>query len=412
MKGNQHVGVIGGGIIGLCTALNLQKEGFKVSIIDRKGIAKECSKGNAGHFATEQVFPLADKHLLPKIPKMLLDPLGPFRIRPRYFLKALPWFLRFIWQMRKQPYARSTKQLTLLNEHSINAYQTLLRELDLTHLIHLKGSLLVFESTCLDEIEQIKSRFVAHEVPAKVLNKSQLNALEPNLSDNITAAIHFETGGHTTDPEALCIALAQVFIEQGGQLIIDDVAQINTGNKLLIKTERSHYEFDKLVIATGAWSKTLANQLGYNVPLDTERGYHLMLPQTNLLNRPVTSAERKFIMTPMASGLRLAGTVEFAGLQAPMNNKRAEILLPHARAILKEHIHPPSKSAWMGFRPSLPDSLPVIGQAPKHSNIFFAFGHHHLGLTHGAITGELITQQIKQQPTTIDLSPFCISRFN
>ena len=172
--------------------------------------------------------------------------------------------------------------------------------------------------------------------------------------------------------------------------------------------------FDKAVIAAGAWSKRLLTPLGYKLPLDTERGYHLMLQNHPTMSRPVASFERKMIMTPMAGGLRLAGTVEFAGLYAKSNMQRALMLGSHAENLLQDlHCGDVSeKQCWMGMRPSLPDSLPVIGQAPRHQHIYLALGHQHLGLTQAAITGNLIAQIIQQQPTSIDVAPFCISRFN
>jgi D-amino-acid dehydrogenase len=178
--------------------------------------------------------------------------------------------------------------------------------------------------------------------------------------------------------------------------------------------------FDQVVIATGAWSTSLLKQLNYKLPIEPERGYSLDLPEDveqPRLNRPVASAERKFIMTPMAHGLRLSGTVEFAGLTQKANMQRADMLYQHAEKML-ENITPFSKEnandeqRWLGFRPSLPDSLPVIGKAPKHSNITLALGHQHLGLTLGAITGKLIGQIIDNQDTDIDIEPFCVSRFN
>ncbi|GLX82653.1 NAD(P)/FAD-dependent oxidoreductase [Thalassotalea eurytherma] len=411
-KTQTQVGIIGGGIIGVCTALYLQRIGYDVSIIDAKGIAKECSQGNAGHFATEQIFPLADKALLANLPKMLLDPLGPFRIKPSYFLKALPWFLRFVWQMRKRPFTHSKLKLKELNKHALCAFEELLAPFELDNLITLQGSILTFESTPDEQIETLLNKYLDEGVDVSWLSKEQILAIEPNLSENVTSAFLFNLGGHTADPEQLCVSLAEQFLAGGGQIIIDQIEDINTQDAVLLTGEMHSYHFDKIVVATGAWSKKLAHQLGYFVPLDTERGYHLMVEQADMITRPIASAERKFIMTPMSNGLRLAGTVEFAGLDAPLNNQRADILLPHAKSTLRSLPDAKISEPWMGFRPSLPDSLPVIGQAPRHSSVFFAFGHHHLGLTHGAITGKLIAEQMSGQRTTIDLAPFCISRFN
>ena len=408
----QQIAVIGGGIIGVCTALTLQQAGYSVTLFDKDGVASACSKGNAGHFATEQVFPLANKHLITQLPKMLLDPLGPIRIRPSYLLKALPWFGQFLLNMRDKPYQHSATQLRLLNQHALVAYKAMLEPLQLEKLIIETGSILVFEQTPDSEIDKIVKDFKSAGVPVEKLSKSAVQKLEPTLSDDVHAGILFKTGGHSADPADLCQQLAKAFVKQGGQLCIEKISQIETTQPIVLKTnEQTHY-FDQIVVATGAWSKSLAKQLGYKVPLDTERGYHVMVEQNQLLNRPVSSAERKFIMTPMSAGLRLAGTVEFAGLDAPENHQRAKILLKHGQALVKNLDTNKQGSVWMGHRPSLPDSLPVIGRAPNHPQVYFAFGHHHLGLTHGAITAQLICQQMSEQSTTLDLTPFCISRFN
>ena len=203
------------------------------------------------------------------------------------------------------------------------------------------------------------------------------------------------------------------------QSAVTELTQAETGVTVL--TDLGSLTVDHCVVACGAWSKELLKGLSYHLPIEAERGYSLSLPineqESALLSRPVASAERRFIITPMANTLRLAGTVEYAGLKARPNYKRAEMLKANAAFILKtlpeqETEQKSEQEAWMGCRPSLPDSLPVICQAPNHDKIFFALGHQHLGLTQGAITGKLIGQLVTKKKTEIDVSPFCISRFN
>jgi D-hydroxyproline dehydrogenase len=411
----QTVGVVGAGIVGICCALYLQREGYKVELIDPKGIAQQCSKGNAGHFATEQVFPLADKSLLPQLPKMLLDPTGPFKIRPAYLLKALPWFCRFVLNMRLSKFTSHKTALKQLNGAALAAYQPLLEAAGMQDLLIKQGSLLTFESTKRQDVQRQYEAFKAEGIKLQWLDGEQTRALEPGLSKHVTSSFYFEDVAHSVDPEQFCQRLASHFLSQGGIFLEQEVVSLHphvSGVNVLFQNQCRSYA--KVVVATGAWSKTLLAPLSYKLPLDTERGYHLMLPNLGTLSRPVASAERKFIMTPMQSGLRLAGTVEFAGLDAPMDNRRADILLKQARHLLPDSDlntdEPPKR--WMGCRPSLPDSLPVLGQAPRHKHLYFAFGHQHLGLTQGAITGKLLAQQLAGKPTNIDLSPFCISRFN
>jgi len=411
----QQIHIIGAGIVGVCCALYLQRAGYKVILLDKKGIGQECSKGNAGHFATEQIFPLADKSLLPQVPKMLLDPAGPFRIRFSYLPKALPWFMRFILNMRKHKYQAHIQALKQLNKDAIQAYEPLLKDAGLEHMLLKQGSLLTFEHTPQVEIEKQYQAFKQQGIGVKKLDQQELRQLEPALSDKIQSALLFTDVGHTIDPEDLTQKLAEFFLQQGGQFQQLDITAIkHQQHKIKLLSPQGNVEVDKILVAAGAWSKRLLTPLGYKVPLDTERGYHLMLDKQQMLNRPVASAERKFIMTPMQSGLRLAGTVEFAGLHADMDKRRADILLPQAQKMLPglADTNTEDTQAWMGMRPSLPDSLPVLGKAPNHPGLYFAFGHQHLGLTQAGITGKLLAQEISGQKTDIKLNPFSIQRFN
>ena len=414
-KNQKSIAVVGAGIVGVCIALYLQKNGKTVTIYDGKGPAEGASKGNAGHFATEQVFPLADVGLLPQVPKMLMDPLGPFRIKLSYLFKAIPWFARFLLNMRQSKFNQNKAAIKSLNEASMAAYKPLIEDAGITHLFHKQGSLLVSEQDSDNALKEAYQAFKANDVNATFLNQKQLLAMEPNLSKQVKHGIYFSDVGHTTDPALLTKALFQHFLTSGGEFVNLDVQEVlQDKNNAVVKSGDKTFSHELAIIATGAWSKPLVKKLGYRVPLDTERGYHLMVPEQETLSIPVASLERKFIMTPMLSGLRLAGTVEFAGLEAPANNARAHALLPHAKALLTQPLEHNATDLpnWMGFRPSLPDSLPVIGKAPNHQHIYFAFGHQHLGLTQAAITGQVISELINQEKTSLDLSPFCISRFN
>ena len=411
---NQQIAVIGAGIIGICSALQLQRAGFTVTLYDEQGLAQGCSKGNAGHFATEQIFPLAHPSLFKKLPAMLFDPLGALRIDWRYAVKVAPWFWKFIRNMPTIKYHAHTEALKALNEQSLAAYERLLKEYKLSHLISKKGSLLTFESTPVAEIENTLKTYQHQGIKVRLLNRDQIQALEPSLSSAIKYALLFEEVAHSVDPQLFCIHLAEQFNKLGGQFCQQKVTEVKQdNNNYQIITEQNIYIANKVVIAAGAWSNALLKPLGYHTPLDTERGYHCMADINHGLSRPVASAERSFIMTPMNHGLRIAGTVEFAGLNKKMNNKRALALLPHARALLDESHQPiTAASTWMGYRPSLPDSLPVIGRAPKHHNLYFAFGHQHLGLTQGAVTAELITALCLNHTPNINIQPYCISRFS
>ncbi|MAG77027.1 MAG: amino acid dehydrogenase [Colwelliaceae bacterium] len=419
----QNIAVVGAGIIGVNCALALQLKGHQVTLIDKTGIGEACSKGNAGHFATEQVFPLAQASLLPKLPRMLVDPLGPVAISPKTMFKSLPWFIQFLNNMRPKSAKHVTKALKALNVNAIDYYRPLLEIAGVEHLLTEQGSLLTFESTPIAEIKSTQQTFTGHGVKVDLMTLAQARELEPALKDNITHVLFFPEVGHTIDPQKLCIALAQAAIDRGAKYIQADVldVQLDDGCSGVVvsrndaignKSRAERISFDKLVLATGAASKSLFKKLGYKLPIQAERGYHCALTHHSLVKRPITSAERKFIMTPMASGLRLAGTVEYADIDAPANYKRADSLYINAQAIVENLPEKQSSPNWMGCRPSLPDSLPVISRATHHNNLFLAVGHHHLGLTQGAITGKLISQLVDNEPTDIDVSPFDIRRFN
>ncbi|CAH9058090.1 Hydrogen cyanide synthase subunit HcnC [Pseudoalteromonas holothuriae] len=412
IKNKQKIAVIGAGIIGLCNAKKLQDLGYHVTLFDDKGIAECCSKGNAGHFATEQVFPLANKNLLPKLPSMLLNPNSALAIHWRYLFKILPWFGRFVFNMRSKSFDAHTQAIRALNENALSAYEDLLTDSDYQSLIIKKGSLLTFERTKKAEIEKIYTRYQEQNIAVRWLSKKELHKLEPNLNELITDALYFTDVGHSVEPHKLCLHIFDLFKAGGGEFLQTAIKTLSPQTVIHATTDADEtYQFDKVVICTGAWSKPLAKQLGFKVPLDTERGYHAMLNKHHILSRPIASAERQFIITPMQQGLRLAGTVEFAGLHAPEHTQRATMLLEHAKKLLPDVEKCQVQHTWMGCRPSLPDSLPVISSHPNCENIFFAFGHQHLGLTQAAITAKLIAQLCQGESPCLDLTPYRIDRF-
>ncbi|CCQ11967.1 D-amino acid dehydrogenase [Pseudoalteromonas luteoviolacea B = ATCC 29581] len=409
---SKEIAVIGAGIVGLCNALQLAKRGHKITLFDMNGIANKCSYGNAGHFATEQVFPLANVNLLPQLPKMLLDPKGALSIRFSYLFKALPWFTRFIWNMRPTRQTMLIEALKPLNNESLAAYKRLLDD-EYDVFITTKGSLLTFESSDQTKAKQTLIKYQSQGVNVTLLSQAQVFELEPNLSTTVSHALFFPDVGHSTDPHTLCESLFVKITNLDGKLITEQVESIaQQAGHVLIKTNTAKvYRYDDVVVSAGVWSKKLAEQLGYCVPIEAERGYHAMLTMDNPISRPVASNERQFIITPMDKGLRLAGTVEFAGKDAKENHERAMMLLGHTNELLPSTKDITVSSTWMGCRPSLPDSLPILGVAPNHANVYFAFGHQHLGLTQAAITSELIADLIQKHSPSITLTPYRIDRF-
>ncbi len=409
------IAVVGAGVVGLCCAYKLQSAGYKVVLFDRDKPGHGCSKGNAGHFATEQVLPLAAPGLIRQIPGMLLDSQGPVSIRWPYLPTIAPWFIRFLLNTRQQPFRAGAQALSPLNAQALGSWQKILREIGAHEQLKMDGAYLVFEDSQLFESYQKSTllRINRYGVNTELRTGDEVREAEPALSKNIQHAVFFPDTGHTADPLLLSQTLLESFIRQGGLLVQDEVTGIRQrGDECELMTSTRKYKIPQLLLTTGAWSKALLKQAtGVSIPLEAERGYHLMLPEAqSCIKVPISSADRKFIMTPMNMGLRLAGTVEFAGLNAPSDMRRAYMLNKHARELIDDL---PAKTgdSWMGCRPSLPDSLPIIDRVGSAGQIFLALGHQHLGLTQAAITAEMILNLKRGESSVMPLNPYRLDRF-
>lgn len=406
--------IIGGGIIGLAAAVTLQARGVKVALLDANKIGQGASLGNAGHLATEQVFPIADASILRHIPAMLFNPAGPLRLDWRYLPRLMPWAVQLLMNMRPEPFERIHQAILSLNQSSIKAWQGFASEWQLNDWVRVDGSLLTVERPAsVDNLITHGARLNDIGVTNELLTKEALLEREPALQDSQLAALFFPDTGHVTNLKAVIAQLSATFKQLGGHTIEQCrvLEAITSVDGIHLKTNQGDISASKVMLSAGAHSKLLAKQLtGVNVPLDTERGYHLMLPcESERLQIPVSSMDRRFIMTPMQDGLRLAGTVEYAGLEAPANMKRAQILLQQAQPMLKEPLNTENSVPWMGFRPSTADSLPVID---KIDHVFLNFGHQHLGLTQAVVSAQMIAELYFDEPHDIDPNPYRLNRFN
>jgi len=394
MQNNPHdIAVVGAGIIGVASALRLARQGLRVVVIDPQEPGHGASFGNAGHLATEQVFPIADLSILKRLPAMLMDPMGPLRLDWKYLPRALPWFARLLLNLRSAPFQRTVAGLRALNESSLDAWQRLLKDIQRPELLKMEGSLLVFERPdSRTALEALQRRLQQQQVPVDWWQAGAVRETAPQLSEQIQGGLFFPNTGHFIDPHRVVRELVEAAKASGVQFVKQQVqgGQLNEHGVSLM-TGTGTLSARRVLIACGAHSAKLTAALtGKNVPLDTERGYHLMLPhEHNRLPFPVTSLERKFIMTPMSEGLRLAGTVEFAGLEAPPTMARAWQLHRLSKGLFSEELSVEAATPWMGFRPSLPDSLPVIDRVCD-GRVLLAFGHQHLGLTQAAVTAEMV----------------------
>ncbi|GLH43373.1 amino acid dehydrogenase [Pseudomonas atacamensis] len=394
---SHDIAVVGAGIIGVACALRLARQGLRVVVIDQQEPGHGASFGNAGHLATEQVFPIADVSILKRLPAMLMDPMGPLRLDWKYLPRALPWFTRLLLNLRSEPFQKTVAGLRALNESSLDAWQRLLSDIQRTDLLKVDGSLLVFEkSESRQLLEALQTRLNQQQVPVDYWQAGAIRETAPQLSEQIQGGLFFPRTGHFLDPYRVVCALVEAARSSGVSFLQQ---QVQGGyvqeNGVLLVTGNGGVTARRVLLACGAHSAKLTAALtGKQVPLDTERGYHLMLPHEHgRLPFPVTSLERKFIMTPMREGLRLAGTVEFAGLERPANMARAWQLQRLSQGLFRHDLKADGATPWMGFRPSLPDSLPVIDQVCA-GKVLLAFGHQHLGLTQAAVTAEMIGQMV------------------
>lgn len=410
---NVDLHIIGGGIIGLAAAVTLQARGVKVALLDANKVGQGASLGNAGHIATEQVFPIADASMLRHVPAMLLNPTGPLRIDWRYLPRLMPWAMQLLMNMRPEPFERIHQALLSLNQNSLQAWQGFADQWQLGDWVQVKGSLLTVEKpSSLELLTAHGKRLNDIDVSNELLSKEDLLEREPALQDNQLAALFFPNTGHITNLKAVINQLHDIFRQLGGHVIehCSVLAATNDADGIHLTTSQGDMTASKVMLSAGAHSKALAKQLtGVNIPLDTERGYHLMLPHEGArLQIPVSSLDRRFVMTPMQNGLRLAGTVEYAGLDAPANMQRAHMLLQQAQPMLKAPLDASDSVSWMGFRPSTADSLPVID---KIERVFLSFGHQHLGLTQAVVSAQMIAEYYFDEDHTIDPKPYQLARF-
>ena len=407
--------VVGAGIVGLCIALRLRESGLSVLLLDRQGVAAEASRGNAGALAYSDILPLASPGILRQAPRWLLDPLGPLAVPPAYLPHITPWLWRF-WRASRGPQvAASTRAQAGLMRLAAQAMPALVQGVGADALLHTDGNLHLFETEA--EWRASLSGWTVraeHGIAFEHLHgPGAIASWQGGLSQSLVAATWVPGWQRIDDPLRLCESVAEAFVAAGGRLRRAEVVALEPGadgvdlplqGGLRLRAQR-------VVVAAGAWSHRLARSLGQRIPLETERGYNTTLPAGAFqLQRQLTFGSHGFVVTPIAGGVRVGGAVELGGLTAPPNFRRAQALLDKARRFLPG-LRCEGGTQWMGFRPSLPDSLPVIGPAPGEPRVLYAFGHGHLGLTQSAATAALVADLARGLPTALDLAPFSAARF-
>ena len=343
---------------------------------------------------------------------MLLSSRGPVALKWNYVPKMIPWFLKFIINCTNKNMMHTAKNMHQILELALPAFDELFDEVDIGGLVENKGIMYFWNDQNLKSRElEIRIR---NELGVKqqLLSPKEIHDLEPNIKPVYHGGVYYDYARHARNPKKILIKLFENFLKKGGKYLKLNINGLDfDGEKPVARTEIQRFVFDKLVIACGAFSKKLTDKLYENIPLDTERGYHVHFKNCDhLISRPVIYSNRAFGMTPMEQGLRVVGTVEFGGLKNPLSKTRIKNLIDNAKELLDGL--PEHEDEWLGFRPSLPDFLPVIGPSKNYKNVFYSFGHHHLGWTLGAISGKIISNMIANENTNLDLKPYSSLRFS
>jgi glycine/D-amino acid oxidase-like deaminating enzyme len=409
----RRVLVIGAGIIGIHCAIALRRRGFAVTVVDERGPGEGTSFGNAGCIALTGVTPIASPGLIWKVPGMLMDPLGPLAIKWSYLPRLAPWLWQFLRAGRPDRYDQITAALATLIGRVWTDWDDVIAQAGISDLFTRRGSLYVYETDqgFAGAAHDWELRF-HHGIRAQRLDARQITELEPTLAPIFRHGYLVEDTGHVADPYKVVLRLAAHLQGIGGEIKRGRVVRFEGATpKTVVLEGGDRLSGEAVVIAAGAWSKRLCKMLGVDVPLDTERGYNTTLPNPGAMpSRPICPAEHHFYITPMEIGLRIGGAVEFGGLDAPPNFARSKALLKLGQRVLPG-INTDGGREWMGFRPSMPDSMPVISVSPREKNVFLAFGHGHLGLTESATTGRLIGEMVAGEKTSVDVTPFRADRF-
>jgi len=414
-QSNPNCIVIGAGIVGASCAWHLQKRGARVTVIDSEMPGQATSFGNAGCISPSSIYPFSYPGAIRQVPGWLLDPLGPMKIRWADLPGLLPWFWRF-WRegTEEQVQTISATQHRLMREVTAD-YDHILRETGITDLRRAEGLILLYT----DEAEFSADRWRydikdQYQLPWRRLSHTELHDLEPDIRlTEASVAVLDESWQHLLSPGDVTRSIAEATFAQGAEWIHDRVTGVQANNQgASVQTASGQkVQADYLVLATGVWTNTLLKQFGHHAPLTAKRGYHSMLVNPNVrLSHPVMQVDEYIVITPMRDGLRVAGTAEFAHIDAAPDYRRAKALVQHAQRFLPG-LKGESVTEWMGQRPMLPDSIPVLGPLPGHDRVLCAFGHGHYGITQGPTSGRIISDLVFGQPTHVDIEAFSIKRF-
>ncbi|HVX74904.1 MAG TPA: FAD-dependent oxidoreductase [Bradyrhizobium sp.] len=405
--------VIGAGIVGLCTSYELARNGWRVQLFDPNPPGSQCSSGNAGALSSGSVAPLAMPGAIKDALIMLVDRKGPLHLPLHYWLQAAPWLRSFVDASERERVETIATALHALLKDSVSSHIELAAEIGCPELIRQTGQLHLYpdeKAMRKDDASWALKR--KHGLRMEQVDAEAIQALEPAVNDNYRVGVYLPDEASVTDPLRYSQLIAAALQARGGEIIQAEISSLTrSGDQWQIGDGARSWRDRHVVISAGVWSGKLLAMLGYKIPLISQRGYHVQVARAGVsLSRIVVLADRKVFINPMREGLRIAGTVEIDSIDRPPNPARAMLLKEHARAGLRGPVLE-NETIWMGHRPCLPDSIPVLGAAPNHPNLWCAFGHGHLGLTGSANTAKLIARALMCNSVENELPMFSAGRF-
>jgi D-amino-acid dehydrogenase len=412
---SRHVAIIGAGIVGVSTAIWLQRAGHRVTLIDREGPAAGTSYGNGGVLAACSVVPVTVPGLIGKAPGMLLDPRSPLFLRWSYLPRLLPFLVRYLANTTEPKVRHAARALTEILYDTIDQHQALSAGTGAEKYVKPSDYLFLYKDRATYEADAFGwgiRKDMGFEWD--VWSGDEFDAYDPTFQGKFGCVVRLGNHGHISDPGAYVKALATHVEHQGGAFRKAEVGDVRTeaGKVTGLVTSSGIIDCDDMVLAAGVWSGPLARRLGVKIPLESERGYHIELVNPSVMPKaPGMVAAGKFVVTPMEGRLRCAGIVEFGGLDAPPSRAPFELLKEHIHAAIPG-IRYDRIDEWMGHRPAPSDSIPAIGPVSGTKGAWVGYGHHHIGLTGGPKTGRLIAAMINGDKANIDLAPYSPSRFN
>ncbi len=414
----KHIGVIGGGIVGLSAAYYLRKAGYNVTIIDQGNLDDGCSFGNAGMIVPSHFVPLAAPGMVAKGIRWMFDSESPFYVRPRLSRDLISWGMKFYRHANQRHVERSMPALSALSQYSTACYREWSKELPFDFGFQERGLLMLYHDAELEKEEQETVR-LAHRlgVEARVLTLSEIQQMEPDVRVTARGGVYYPGDSHLI-PGVLVRNLISLLRQQGvGFELNCPVSGFHEKNGEIgaVKTNRGEFTADAWVLATGSWSGQVASLLGHRLPMQAGKGYSFTLNDVSRNIRiPSIFLEARVAVTPMGKALRFGGTMEITGIDHTINMNRVRGIANSIRKYYPEMdvALPKPEHVWHGLRPCSPDGLPYIGKTKLKKNLIFATGHSMMGLSLGPATGKLVSDLIQGEPASVDLSLFDPDRFN